>query len=96
MSRKKVPKAMKIADHEPKDIMPDEGDMDRIMDFVAALGLHGILLIAKPCANCGQLHDFAIASDLQDYEDVPHVLARYAAATAVNVPVQKGKPKRTN
>jgi len=86
----------KIYDHEPVGDMPDEVDIDRIIEFVSALGLHGILLVSKPCANCGQLHDFAVASDLQDYEDVPHVLARYAKVTARSAPPTIKRKRKAN
>lgn len=87
---------MRQSDHEPRDDMPTEDEMDRIMDYVTALGLHGVMLIGKPCRNCGQLHNFAIASDLDDAEDVPHVLAYYAEATSGREPTVSRPPKRSN
>lgn len=86
----------RISDHKPLDDMPTVDEIDRIMDFCETLGLHGVLLLAKPCRACGQLHNFAIASDLDADEDVPHVLARYAAATANTKPVRKGRPSKPN
>jgi hypothetical protein len=71
-----------LTDHEPEDEMPTEDEMQKVLDVIESLGMHGIMLLGKPCRRCGALHRMAIGTDLRDTNDVPHMLAHYAVVTA--------------
>lgn len=62
--------------------LPDDVTMRKALNHVADLGLHGVVILGKPCPRCGGVHEFAVGTDLSHEGDVPRLLRRYAWLTS--------------
>jgi hypothetical protein len=41
-------------------------DIQRVMEYADALGLHGVMILAPVCTTCGMLHQWNMLSDMMD------------------------------
>ena len=48
-----------------------------VMETLKKLDLHGVVIVSPACPDCGQLHDFALASDLENPEHIFHLLRSF-------------------
>lgn len=67
-----------MSDHATGMTRHDQAEAIRkVIDRAASLGLHGCVLLAPVCDECGECHDFQLMSDL-DAEVVAGLLGYWA------------------
>ena len=81
---------------------PSESEaLNQVLDRAHELGLHGLVLLSPKCPDCGQLHGFAMVSDLNTDESIARLLAQFSGyASTMEAEViyrpqdhkRKGKP----
>lgn len=66
-------------DYDDDDMNPNV-EMQKLADMAKELGLHGVFILSKKCPDCGNLHNFAMLSDMSpsQTEGLPALLREWA------------------
>ena len=69
----------KIDCDQTDDRTHDDADLAKLGGMINALGFHGVIMLAKPCAKCNRLHQWRMITTLPPDEGGVQEVLRYSA-----------------
>jgi hypothetical protein len=62
--------------------------VDKVIAYMKTLDLHGVVIASLPCPNCGQLHDFGMATDITPPSNLTGLLEEFVRVSEQNEPIE--------